>query len=108
MRPAGRRDTLARLTRSCLLLPRQGADVTAVSLHPGVGYTGLGKEGLPRWARATFRVLSTLFMASWEQLAATSVHCALAEAGELEPGGYYARCAEKAESSEGRKAATPT
>ena len=56
-----------------VLMNEQKADIKAVSLHPGVGPTGLGKENCNCCARGCYKCVGALFMASWSQLAGTSV-----------------------------------
>ena len=66
-----------------VLMNEQKADIIAVSLHPGVGPTGLGKEGLNGCARGCYKCVGALFMASWSQLAGTSVHVCMMSKDEL-------------------------
>jgi len=40
-----------------------------------------------------YQASSWAFMASWDQLAASSVHCCLADDAAITSGGYYNRCA---------------
>eukprot|EP00960_Hanusia_phi_P047571 758470-Hanusia_phi.AAC.1 len=71
----------------------QKLDITAVSLHPGVGPTGLAKEGLSGVLIGLYRAIGGLILFSHEQLAATSTFCCIAPSTSLVQGEYYARCA---------------
>lgn len=71
----------------------QKLDIIAVALHPGVGPTGLAKEGLSGVLIGLYRAIGGMILFSHEQLAATSTFCCVAPPSSLVSGEYYARCA---------------